>query len=254
MKELFKFSFMTVVHQKLVFIVMLLLGIVPFIAAQMTNADVEPELMSAARSQALWQICWLVQMLWLLYQSASLVGGHVQSGMAAYFKSRGLSASSQVAVMWGVVMLFALVFTVWTTLATIVFAMPEGELVAKHWVLLSVQQMVLMLLVVSAWVMLTVAISSRFGVVVGYLASLALVLSGFYGVVMVGKVALLQDSPLLDMLYIITPHYYLADLTHRFIHGQGAMPISGFLSVFEYLAGWLLVTAAVAVPLSNVKK
>ena len=62
----------------------------------------------------------------------------------------------------------------------------------------------------------------------------------------VEKLVLAQDVFGLDALYVALPHFYLADLTHRFVHQQGALTSVEFFGVFEYLAGLSILLSVCA--------
>ncbi|SHK32526.1 hypothetical protein SAMN02745181_3616 [Rubritalea squalenifaciens DSM 18772] len=254
MKKLIKLSLSSVVHQKLGILVVLLAMFLPFVFAEMTNYGVDAEVLKLARTQVAWQFAWMACLFWLTYQAADLAGRNADSGMGCYFYSRGVGKDGQLTAIWASVMIFGVALCVIPALISVLFAAPVHPDDYKHWVVLSVQHVALMLIVVSCWVMLAVALASRFGVVIGYLGVLAIGLTGWYGVVLLGKVAAAEESMFLDLVYVSLHHSYLADLTHRFVHKQGAMTNLEFMSVLEYLAAWALVFAGVSRFVFNYKQ
>jgi hypothetical protein len=55
-----------------------------------------------------------------------------------------------------------------------------------------------------------------------------------------------QCNLLLDWLYVVSPHYHLADLTPRLVFKQGSMLSSEFLQLVVYFAGIKIVLAMFA--------
>lgn len=244
MKSIFKLSLLTAVNQKLGILVLLLGVILPLVLPLLTNYDVDKYVVEPARAQAAWQYAWFACLLWLLFQAAGSGGEFVKSGLGAYFTSRGISRGRQLTALWGSSMVFGLGLCLIPAVMCVLFASPRLEIESQHWTVLSVQGASLMLLVVSSLVMLAVALASRFGATVGYVFSLGVSFVGFYGVAALEKIVMAKDVFALDVIYSALPHLYLADLTHRFIHKQGALTTGQFLVGFEYLAGWSLLLSS----------
>ncbi|MFC5049929.1 hypothetical protein ACFPK9_04820 [Rubritalea spongiae] len=256
MKTLFQLSLVTAVRQKSVFIVLLLLIVGPFVFQQMTNYVADPSVLAPARVQATWQLAWLAGSLWLAYQAANLGGEHVRNKLGEYFLSRGEGRSSQMLALTLSVGVFGVLIALISVLMSafvVTAGVGEGE-AYSHWVVLSVQHAVLMLLVVLPVAQLAIALASRFGALVGYTGSVFLYILGFYMVLAVEKLVIAKDTFYFDLLYVVLPHFYLADLTHRFIHQQGAMTNGEFFAVFEYLAGWGILISAVSYFIFTPKK
>lgn len=254
MKTLFKLSLVTAVRQKTVFVLLLLLVLGPFVFQQMTNFVADPNVIAPARAQAAWQFSWAGIVLWLSYQAANLGGEHVRNKMGEYFLSRGEGKSSQMLALSFCSLVFAVAISIIPVLVSIFAAAPSDLAEFKHWVVLCIQHVVLMLLLAMPVTQFAIALASRFGALVGYTGAVLLYFLGFYAVLAVEKIVMAEDVFHMDLLYVILPHYYLADVTHRFVHAQGAMTNMEFFAVFEYLAGWGVLLSAVSYFIFTPKK
>ncbi|MGJ8671659.1 hypothetical protein [Rubritalea sp.] len=254
MKTLFKLSLVMAVRQKTFFVVLLLLALGPFVFQQMTNYVADPSVLAPARAQAAWQLAWLAACLWLSYLAANLGGEHVRSKMGEYFLSRGEGRGSQMLALSACAAVFAVAIALLPMLVSIFAAAPGDAEELKHWVVLCVQHGVLMLLLTLSLTQLAIALASRFGALVGYTGSVFVYLLGFYAVLAVEKMVIGEDAFYMDLLYVVLPHFYLADLTHRFVHSQGAMSNSEFFAVFEYLAGWGILLSVLSYLIFTPKK
>ena len=61
-------------------------------------------------------------------------------------------------------------------------------------------------------------------------------------------------SPFFDMLFIISPHYHLSDLTSRLVYKLGEINAASFINISIYLLGLGLLTTAIACSLFREKK
>lgn len=254
MKSIFKLSLLTAVNQKLGFLMLVLAVIVPMVLPMLTNYEVDSYVVEPARAQAAWQFGWLACVLWLLFQAASAGGEYVKSGLGSYFTSGGQKKGNQLTALWASSMVFGALLCLVPAIVSVVAASPGLEIEARHWAVLSIQHFILMLLVVSSLVMLAISLASRFGTTVGYIFTLGLAYVGFFGVTTLEKIVAAKDIPVLDLLYGILPHLYLADLTHRFVHKQGALTTGQLMTQFEYLAGWAMLFTAVSLLIFSPKQ
>lgn len=239
--QIFRLYFTTTLYQKVGVLVLILAAVFPFVLPEMTNYQVNEIVLEPARAQVAWQFAWVAVLFWLLFQAAQVGSEYADSGMGAYFASGGASRGGQLTALWGGLMVFGFMICLIPAVITLGWASPANSLEANHWGVLIVQQFALMFMVVSSLVWLAVGLGSRFGATVGYLAVLGISLWGFYGIKTLEMLVLAKNSMIMDWLYIISPHTFLADLTHRFVYKQGAMSSVHFTPVFEYIAGWSLV-------------
>ena len=61
-------------------------------------------------------------------------------------------------------------------------------------------------------------------------------------------------NPLLDFIYLISPHYYLAEITSRLVFKLGALEASAFGNICLYLSGLGLVISSFACLIFTEKK
>ena len=122
-------------------------------------------------------------------------------------------------------------------------AMPSDSAQAQMWVATNLQYAALFLLVVTPLMMVAVSVGSRFGSTVGYLIPLCMSIYGMYGVGYLAMMTDAQSNLLLDWLYVVSPHYHLADLTPRLVFKHGSMLGSEFLQLVIYFAGIKIVLA-----------
>lgn len=246
MYKIFKLSLVTAIRLKSVFVVLFLLAVLPFVLQQMTNFEVDPSVKSPAIAQAAWQLAWGGACFWLVYHAANMGSEHVRSRLGEYFLSGGVTGPSQLCGLWLTTLLFAFLMAAVAVTVCVCVASPGGETEFRHWLVLNIQHSVFFLIVVAAVNQFVISLSSRFGALVGYTGGLFLYLSGFYLVLAVEKLVLSKDVLFLDSLYAFLPHFYLADLTHRFVHQQGALTTPEFMGVFEYLAGLSILLSVCA--------
>lgn len=252
--QIFRLYFVTAIYQKVGLLVLVLAAVFPFVLPEVTNYHINEVVLEPARAQVAWQFGWLAVVSWLLFHSAQVGGEYARSGMGIYFSSSGASRGGQLSSLWGGAMCFGFLLCLIPAVITMGWARPGDSEEAKHWVVLIVQQFSLMAMVVSSLVWLAIAAGSRFGATIGYLVALGVGLWGFYGVKALEMLVLSKDSPLVDWLYVVSPHTFLADLTHRFVHKQGAMTSEHYLPVFEYVAGWSLLFAGLGLLIFTPKK
>ena len=93
---------------------------------------------------------------------------------------------------------------------------------------------------------LSAALASRFGAVTGFAATLGLTIYGLYGVGYLDNMLKLEQNPILQGLWLYSPHYRFADLTQRLLLKSGALPTQAFLEMIVYFGGILAVYAGVS--------
>jgi len=245
--QLYKLTFTTIVQRKVWLIALLCIGLLPFVLPYMTPYESNPTLLQPARAQAAWVILWMLTMFWVFFQAAGFGNDNAKSSLGAYFLSKGMSNTRQLFQIWAACMMFLLPLVLIAVTVCVFGASPSDPEQAKDWVLLNIQYAGIFLVATSPLLLLAVALGSRVGSTVGYLVPLALLIYGLYGVGYVGMIADTKDAAFLDWLFVLSPHYHLADLTQRFIFKLGSMVGSEYWLNIGYLAGVGLVWFAVAV-------
>ena len=230
--------------QRKVWIIALFCALVlPIVLPYLTPYESNPSLIEPARAQAAWGCLWVVTIAWLFFQAARFGDDTARSGLGAYFLSSGVSGLSQMMQIWLACLSFLLPLVLVTLAVCFLGAMPSDSAQAQMWVATNLQYAALFLLVVTPLMMVAVSVGSRFGSTVGYLIPLCMSIYGMYGVGYLAMMTDAQSNLLLDWLYVVSPHYHLADLTPRLVFKHGSMLGSEFLQLVIYFAGIKMVLA-----------
>ena len=230
--------------QRKVWIIALFCALVlPIVLPYLTPYESNPSLIEPARAQAAWGCLWVVTIAWLFFQAARFGDDTARSGLGAYFLSSGVSGLSQMIQIWLACLSFLLPLVLIALAVCFIGAMPSDSAQAQMWVATNLQYAALFLLVVTPLMMVAVSVGSRFGSTVGYLIPLCMSIYGMYGVGYLAMMTDAQSNLLLDWLYVVSPHYHLADLTPRLVFKHGSMLGSEFLQLVIYFAGIKIVLA-----------
>ena len=230
--------------QRKVWIIALFCALVlPIVLPYLTPYESNPSLIEPARAQAAWGCLWVVTIAWLFFQAARFGDDTARSGLGAYFLSSGVSGLSQMIQIWLACLSFLLPLVLVALAVCFIGAMPSDSAQAQMWVATNLQYAALFLLVVTPLMMVAVSVGSRFGSTVGYLIPLCMSIYGMYGVGYLAMMTDAQSNLLLDWLYVVSPHYHLADLTPRLVFKHGSMLGSEFLQLVIYFAGIKMVLA-----------
>ena len=230
--------------QRKVWIIALFCALVlPIVLPYLTPYESNPSLIEPARAQAAWGCLWVVTIAWLFFQAARFGDETARSGLGAYFLSSGVSGLSQMMQIWLACLSFLLPLVLVALAVCFIGAMPSDSAQAQMWVATNLQYAALFLLVVTPLMMVAVSVGSRFGSTVGYLIPLCMSIYGMYGVGYLAMMTDAQSNLLLDWLYVVSPHYHLADLTPRLVFKHGSMLGSEFLQLVIYFAGIKIVLA-----------
>ena len=230
--------------QRKVWIIALFCALVlPIVLPYLTPYESNPSLLEPARAQAAWGCLWVVTIAWLFFQAARFGDDTARSGLGAYFLSSGVSGLSQMIQIWLACLSFLLPLVLIALVICFIGAMPSDSAQAQMWIATNLQYAALFLLVVTPLMMVAVSVGSRFGSTVGYLIPLCMSVYGMYGVGYLAMMTDAQSNLLLDWLYVVSPHYHLADLTPRLVFQHGSMLSSEFLQLVVYFAGIKMVLA-----------
>ncbi len=239
--QLYRLTLATILQRKVWIVAMLCVLALPIILPYLTSYERNPSLIEPARAQAAWICLWVVSLAWLLFQAARFGDESARSGLGAYFLSTGVSRLSQMVQIWLACLTFLIPFVILTVAVCLIGAMPSGEGQIQMWVATNLQYAALFLLVVAPLALVAISVGSRFGATVGYLLPLSLSLYGIYGVGYLALMTAEQGNLLIEWLYVISPHYHLADLTPRLVFKHGSMLAPEFLQLVAYFVGIKLV-------------
>ncbi len=244
--ELYRLTLASILTRKTFAIFAVLLLALPFTLPLMTPWESKPTLLEPARAQTAWTLLWISAIGWLLFQGATIGDRWASHGILEYFKTLGVSRWRQLAQLW------LSCFTVFAGLVAIAFAistftaMPGDALEARHWVITNLQYLLLFLLVVTPLLALSISLGTRFNGAAAYAVTIGLALYGLFGIGYLEIFLADNDNPVLNLLYLLSPHYHLADLSSRLVFKLGAVPFAELARIAAYLGGLGLVTAGLS--------
>jgi len=244
--DIFRLFLATIIQHKVWVVWILLLGVGALVFPTMTPWEQEPSLIEPARAHTVWVLFWLISLTWVLYQAAAIGTRLRRDGLGDYFASQGSSQLSQMLQGWSAVMVFVIGFTLIAGAITIFGASPAAEDQATAWSQLTLQYMLLAGISIGSLVFLALSLGTRVGATVAYLVTLGLGLHGLYGVGYLRMFSRENGSPIGDTLWTVSPHFHLADLTHRLVFKSGQLSSSTFSDILLYLLGVLLVLAGIS--------
>ena len=239
--QLYRLTLAILLQRKVWIVAFLSVLLLPIILPYLAPHESNPGLVAPARAQAAWICLWVVAIAWVFFQAARFGEETVESGLGAYFLSAGVTRVKQMVQIWLACLSFLLPMVAFTLAVCLFGAMPSESSQAQMWVATNLQYAALFLLVIMPLVMAATAIASRFGSTIGYLVPVCLSVYGMYGVGYLAMMTTVQDNVLLDWLYIVSPHYHLADLTPRLVFKHGSMLSREFLELVIYFVGIKLV-------------
>jgi hypothetical protein len=239
--RLFRLTFATIFQRKAWAICAFAVMVLPFVLPVISSATEKPLLVQPARILASWGTLWICTLFWGLFTAAQQGENNAKTGVGEYFHTTGVSATRQLFEIWLAVFCF-IAFLALTTAAICQFSTaPSDSGERVMWWILNLQYATLFLLVIGPLLALSAALASRFGAVTGFAATLGLTIYGLYGVGYLDNMLKLEQNPILQGIWLYSPHYRFADLTQRLLFKSGALPTSAFLEMLLYFTGILAV-------------
>lgn len=243
---LYRLTISTILRTRSWVIAAFAVGVLPFLLPLVSTAAENPVLVEPTRAQTAWTMLWVTALFWGLFVGARLGEQHNRSGLGEYFFTAGVSATRQLGLIWLGVMSFLAPLTLLAAAVCLLGAMPARPDEQAMWWLTNLQFAGLFLLVIAPLVALATALASRFGATAGYVATVGLGLYGLYGVGYLDMLFQLESNPLLEWVWLGSPHFHLADITDRLVFKLGAIDGPRFLDVTIYLTGILAIAAGLA--------
>ena len=244
--RLFRLTFATIFQRKAWAICAFAVVVLPFVLPVISSATEKPILVQPARVLASWGTLWICTLVWGLFTAAQQGENNAKTGVGEYFYTTGVSATRQLFEIWLAVFCF-IAFLALITAAVCQCSAAPGDLGERAmWWTLNLQYVTLFLLVIGPLLALSAALASRFGAVTGFAATLGLTIYGLYGVGYLDNMLKLEQNPILQGLWLYSPHYRFADLTQRLLVKSGALPTQAFLEMIVYFGGILAVYAGVS--------
>lgn len=244
--RLFRLTLTTILLRKAWVICAFAVIVLPFALPLISSATEKPILVQPARIQTAWSCLWIATMLWGFYTAAKQGETNATSGTGEYFLTTGLSPSRQLFEIWLAIFAFIAPLAVATAAITQFAAMPSAPAEREMWWVLNFQYLVLFLIVVAPLIALAISLASRFGGITGYLVTLGLTIYGLYGVGYLDNLLKLEANPILQGIWLYSPHYSFADLTQRLYFKSGALPTAAFGKMVAYFVGILALYAGIS--------
>lgn len=235
--EAFRLGIHTILARKTIFIWILLLIVGSQAFPWLTPWEEKPSLLEPARAQTAWAIAWLFVLGWGLFQAASFGDEWASKGILEYLRCQGQRRFGRLFQLWGSCLAAFISFVAAALMVSIVTAMPHSAVEARMWIATNLQYAWLLMLAMGPLFLLAIALGTRFNAAAAYTVSVGIAL---YGLIAIGYLDLFLaegDNWFLDLVYLMSPHYHLADLTDRLVFKMGALETAPFLQITGYLLG-----------------
>lgn len=207
-----------------------------WVAPLLTPWQENPQILQPARAQAAWLYAWLALFAWLPFQAAAL-GQRLQStGVLEFQRARGAGPWSLWLQIGASVMVWMLVVALVASLICVSVCLPKHADEAWLWLGLVLQYAALYSLVAAPLVLLGVALGTRAGEVIAFLVPAFLLFVGLFGASWMEPMLAGSSSSLHRVLWLVLPHYHLADLTPRLVFKMGPLALGDFAGAVTCLA------------------
>lgn len=244
--RLFRLTFATIFQRKSWAICVFAAVALPFALPLISSATEKPILVQPARIMAAWNTLWICALVWGLFTAAKEGESNARSGTGEYFLTTGVTGMWQLFEIWLAVFCFVVPLTGITAFVCQFGALPADPGERSMWWVLNLQYMALFLLAIAPLLALAIGLASRFGGITGFSVTLLLALYGLYGVGYIDQMLQQEPNPILNSVWVFSPHYRLADLTQRLYFKTGALAPEAFGSISFYFTGILAVLTGLA--------
>jgi len=244
--ELYRLTLISILNRKTFAIFALLLIALPFALPIMTPWESKPSLLEPARAQMAWMLLWTTAIGWLLFQGATIGDRWSSHGILEYFKTLGVNRRKQMLQIW------LSCFTVFAGMILITFlistftAMPGNAVEAHHWLVTNFQYAILFCLVVAPLLVLSISLGTRFNGAAAYAITIGIALYGLFGISYLEVFLADNRNVVLNLVYLISPHYHLSDLTSRLVFKLGSVPWTEMGRIAGYLGGLALIMTGIS--------
>lgn len=209
---------------------LLLLGVLfAWLAPLITPWEEKPVILQPARAQAAWIFAWLALFTWLPFQAAALGSRFRKEGLLEHFEAGGRSRIGLCLQLHAGLLVWLLGLALLAAIVCVAFCLPSKSADATQWVWLVLQYIALYLLAGIPLMLLAVALGTRTSEVIAFLVPVSLLFVGLFGGVWLAPLVAGSDSSLWKSLWLLLPHYHLADLTPRLVFKMGPLPTADFL-------------------------
>ncbi|MAS95812.1 MAG: hypothetical protein CMO55_21625 [Verrucomicrobiales bacterium] len=247
--ELYKLTLVSILNRKTFAIFGLLLVALPFVFPLITPWESKPSLLEPARAQTAWVLLWITALGWLLFQGSAIGDRWSSHGILEYFKTLGHSKINQLFQLWLSCFTIFGVFALITFVISTFTALPSDPVESKQWIATNIQYLLLFLLVTGPLLVLSISLGTRLNGAAAYAITGALGLYGLFGIGQLEVFLADNKNTFLNLVYLISPHYHLSDLTSRLVFKLGSIPWNELAQIAAYLGGLALVTLGISYPL-----
>ena len=209
----------------------LLLGgalVFAWLAPLITPWEEKPVILQPARAQAAWLYIWLALFTWLPFQAAAVGHRLRREGILEHLHAGGLKPGQLFMQISASLLIWAVALAVIAAAVCVLFCSPSNPSEASRWLGLVVQYAVLYGVVAMPLLMLGVALGTRTSEVIAFLVPVGLLFLGLFGSGWLEPMFTSSGNPVLKALWLIIPHYHLADLTPRLVFKMGPLPMASF--------------------------
>lgn len=235
--EAFRLGLSTILARKTVFVWVVLLLVGSQVFPWLTPWEEKPSLLEPARAQTAWVLTWLFVLGWGLGQAASFGDQWASRGVLEYLRCLGKGRYARLFQVWASCCAVCLGFVGLAWAVSVITALPGDRAEAGMWLATNLQYGWLLMLAMAPLLLLAISLGTRLSATAAYCISAGI---GVYGLVAIGYLDLFigdSGSGFLRFLYLVSPHYHLADLTDRLVFKMGALEFAPFLQTSLYLTG-----------------
>ncbi|MFT5469966.1 MAG: hypothetical protein ACI8UO_005090 [Verrucomicrobiales bacterium] len=235
--EALKLSVATILVRKTYFIWVAFLLVGTLVFPYLTPWEEKPSLLQPARAQTAWAIAWLFVLGWGLYQAASFGDKWAADGILDYLKSTSRRKFARLGQLWSTSLIFLGAFVLIAFGLSLATAMPKASTEAWMWVWTNLQYAWLFILAMGPLLLFATALGTRLNATAAYCLTAGLGIYGLFGIAYLDFFLSQTENAFFDFLFLISPHYHLADLSDRLVFKMGALDTETFLHTSAYLAG-----------------
>lgn len=235
--EALKLSIATVLARKTYFIWIAFLLMGTLFLPYLTPWEEKPSLLQPARAQTAWAIAWLFVLGWGFYQAASFGDKWAADGILDFLRTTTKLRITRLAQLWSGSLIFFAGFLVLAISLSVFTAMPKATSEAWMWIATNLQYAWLFALAMGPLLLFATALGTRLNATAAYCITAGLAVYGLFGIAYLDFFLSQSGNAFIDFLFVISPHYHLADLTDRLVFKMGALDFATFMKTSAYLAG-----------------
>ncbi len=235
---LFRLTLNTLFQRKVWVIILLLVGVLPWFAHYFTAGSYNPTLLEPSRIHLVWMLSWIATLTWGLHQGSAAGNDLVQQKTGEFFFATGKGRLSQIFQIWLSIACFLVPISAIAFVVSGILSAPSAPEESTFWLTVNFQALILKLAVELQLLFLAIALGSRLGTTVGLLVPSLLAFASMGVLPLISAQENIQNSPVLNLIWRIAPHYDLADLSKMMQFKLGALPSEVFMYTLGYLLGY----------------